>query len=76
MTALLTPSLIAPSHPLVATQLQIKDAHVLGDFTQSCLAVVISSLVPDGECTQTGRSTPGPDMRRRPEVCPLNVVSV
>lgn len=36
------PSLIAPSHLLVATQLQIKDAHVLGDFTDRCPAVARS----------------------------------
>lgn len=46
------PSLIAPSHPLVATQLQIKDAHVLGDFTEFCLVVAISSLMPHKDRTQ------------------------
>lgn len=49
MTALFTPPpLTAPSHPLVATQLQIKDARVLGDFTEPRLAAAISSWMSYG----------------------------
>lgn len=45
-------SLIAPSHPMVATQLQIKHAHVLGNFTEPCLVLAASNLMPHKDCKQ------------------------
>lgn len=41
MTASLTPT-IAPSHPHVTMQLQIKDGHVLSNFTEPCLETAAS----------------------------------
>lgn len=49
-------SLIAPSHPMVATQLQIKHAHVLGNFTEPCLVLAASSLMPHKDCTWSQKS--------------------
>lgn len=51
MTAPHIPSLIAPSHPLVAMQLQIKAANVLCNFTEPCLKAAISSLMPHNDHT-------------------------